>query len=168
MKFYLLIFTLIANNIVVAQNNNDTVFNKLLDTVVVQAMYSNVQWKEVPAAIAILKQDKLSQFSTHSLLPAFNAISGVRLEERSPGSYRLSIRGSLLRSPFGVRNIKVYWNNLPLSDATGNTYFNLLELQQIQNVELVKRYLQASMVQVLEAWYCCNLQFHLAIKKTFN
>jgi len=138
MKFYLLIFTLIANNIIVAQTNNDTAFNKSLDSVVVQAMYSNVQWKEVPAAIAILKQNNLTQLSNHSFLPALNAISGVRLEERSPGSYRLSIRGSLLRSPFGVRNIKVYWNNLPLSDATGNTYFNLLELQQIQSVELVK------------------------------
>ena len=37
------------------------------------------------------------------------AIPGVRMEERTPGSYRLSIRGSLLRSPFGIRNVKVYF-----------------------------------------------------------
>jgi len=46
------------------------------------------------------------------------------MEERSPGSYRINIRGSSLRSPFGVRNVKVYWNDIPITDAGGNTYFN--------------------------------------------
>jgi iron complex outermembrane receptor protein len=60
------------------------------------------------------------------------------MEERSPGSFRLSIRGSLLRSPFGVRNTKIYWNEFPLSDATGNTYLNLLDLSQINAAEIIK------------------------------
>lgn len=42
------------------------------------------------------------------LLESINLIPGTTLEERSPGSYRLTIRGSALRSPYGVRNIKVY------------------------------------------------------------
>jgi iron complex outermembrane receptor protein len=71
-------------------------------------------------------------------VPAFNKISGVRMEERSPGSYRLSIRGSLLRSPFGVRNTKIYWNEFPLSDATGNTYLNLLDISQFDAAEIIK------------------------------
>ncbi|MEJ0103149.1 MAG: hypothetical protein WDO19_11585 [Bacteroidota bacterium] len=43
-----------------------------------------------------------------------NNTPGVRMEERSPGSYRLNLRGSTLRSPFGVRNVKVYlgWNSI--------------------------------------------------------
>jgi iron complex outermembrane receptor protein len=60
------------------------------------------------------------------------------MEERSPGSYRLSIRGSLLRSPFGVRNIKVYWNNIPLTDAGGNTYLNLIDISQLSSIEIIK------------------------------
>ena len=60
------------------------------------------------------------------------------MEERSPSSYRLSIRGSLLRSPFGVRNIKVYWNDIPLTDGGGNTYLNLVDINTITGVELVK------------------------------
>jgi iron complex outermembrane receptor protein len=60
------------------------------------------------------------------------------MEERSPGSYRLSIRGSLLRSPFGVRNTKIYWNEFPLSDATGNTYLNLMDIHQIDAAEVIK------------------------------
>jgi iron complex outermembrane receptor protein len=48
------------------------------------------------------------------------------MEERSPGSYRLNIRGSSLRSPFGVRNVKIYYNNIPFTDPGGNTYLNSL------------------------------------------
>jgi len=60
------------------------------------------------------------------------------MEERSPGSYRFSIRGSLLRSPFGVRNVKVYWNGLPLTDGGGNTYLNLLDFDAVTSAEVIK------------------------------
>jgi iron complex outermembrane receptor protein len=60
------------------------------------------------------------------------------MEERSPGSYRFSIRGSLLRSPFGVRNVKMYWNGLPLTDGGGNTYLNLLDFNSVTSSEVIK------------------------------
>ncbi len=72
------------------------------------------------------------------MLPALNTIPGVRMEERSPGSYRLSLRGSLLRSPFGVRNIKTYIDVFPLTDGGGNTYINLLDINLVQRVEVIK------------------------------
>jgi iron complex outermembrane receptor protein len=60
------------------------------------------------------------------------------MEERSPGSYRFSIRGSTLRSPFGVRNVKMYWNELPLTDPGGNTYLNQLDPATIARAEVIK------------------------------
>jgi iron complex outermembrane receptor protein len=60
------------------------------------------------------------------------------MEERSPGSYRFSIRGSTLRSPFGVRDVKFYWNGLPLTDGGGNTYLNLLDFDAIGRAEIIK------------------------------
>lgn len=67
-----------------------------------------------------------------------NTVPGIRMEERSPGSYRLSIRGSLLRSPFGVRNVKMYLNDLPFTDASGNTYLNLIDPALLQRAEILK------------------------------
>ncbi len=60
------------------------------------------------------------------------------MEERSPGSYRFSIRGSLIRSPFGVRNIKFYWNGLPFTDGGGNTYLNLIDPYALYKAEVIK------------------------------
>ncbi|MGV3639118.1 MAG: TonB-dependent receptor [Adhaeribacter sp.] len=93
---------------------------------------------ETPAAVGILNEEELRKHADVSLLPALNTIPGVRMEERSPGSYRLSLRGSLLRSPFGVRNVKVYLEEFPLTDAGGNTYLNLIAPQSLNRVEILK------------------------------
>jgi iron complex outermembrane recepter protein len=60
------------------------------------------------------------------------------MEERSPGSYRLNMRGSSLRSPFGVRNVKVYWNDIPVTDPGGNTYFNQFAFNNFSSIEIFK------------------------------
>ena len=118
------------------QADQDTV--RRLDEVVVKAYASDRALNEVPAAVALIDAKELNRFNNTSFLPAFNTVPGVRMEERSPGSYRLSIRGSTLRSPFGVRNVKVYWNGLPLTDGGGNTYLNSLDFNSINNAEIIK------------------------------
>lgn len=75
---------------------------------------------------------------TGTLLPALNAVAGVRMEERSPGSYRLAMRGSMIRSPFGIRNVKIYVDEFVLTDAGGNSYLNLLDPASIASVHLLK------------------------------
>jgi len=109
-----------------------------IPNVLVESFNCKVRWKEAAVAMSTITKAEIGRNAPTSIVPVFNTMPGIRLEERSPGSYRLSVRGSLLRSPFGVRNVKVYWNNLPLSDATGNTYLNLIDLSQITGAEIIK------------------------------
>ncbi len=111
---------------------------KKLPEVVIKAYLSQQPLLTVPAAVGTVSFKQLQMQSGFSLVPAVNTVPGVRMEERSPGSYRLSIRGSLLRSPFGVRNVKVYMDEFPLTDAGGNTYLNLLVLSAIQNMTVLR------------------------------
>lgn len=112
--------------------------SRLLQEVVIEAYETNRRLDEVPASIGFLKAEELQRFSNTSVLPAVNTVPGVRMEERSPGSYRFAIRGSSLRSPFGVRNVKTYWNGLPFTDGGGNTYLNLLDFSAIGTMEIIK------------------------------
>lgn len=109
-----------------------------LHEVVVQGYLSGQPLLQTPGSVGIINTELLNKNSGQSLLPAVNVIPGVRMEERSPGSYRLSIRGSLLRSPFGVRNVKVYMDEFPLTDASGNTYINLIDARAIERIEILK------------------------------
>lgn len=90
------------------------------------------------AAISILNKSVFEKYSPSSFVPAFNTVPGVKMDERSPGSYRINIRGNLLRSTFGVRNVKVYLNGLPVTDASGNTYFNTISPSFINNVQIIR------------------------------
>lgn len=88
--------------------------------------------------VSVIGPDNTAISNKTTWLPAFNSIAGARMEERSPGSLRINIRGSSLRSPFGVRNVKVYWNDIPVTDAGGNTYFNQFSLNNFSSVQVFK------------------------------
>lgn len=92
----------------------------------------------LPASAALIDSSQMSKQSGQSLVPVLNTVPGVRMEERSPGSYRLSIRGSLIRSPFGIRNTKLYIDEIPLTNAGGDSYLNLLDLTGINSIEVLK------------------------------
>ena len=127
-----------------AQTPHSTAFltdssdTKPLNEVVVKAYELNRKLTDVGAPVNIVSKASLNRFGNSSILQALNTNPGVRMEERSPGSYRLNIRGSSLRSPFGVRDIKIYWNEIPLTDPGGNTYLNQLGFYNFQSLEIIK------------------------------
>ena len=93
---------------------------------------------ELPAAVSIINTADLGNNNNGNILQAVNTVPGVRMEERSPGSFRFGIRGSSLESPFGVRNVKVYYNGIPYTDPSGNTYLNQLGFYNIASLEVIK------------------------------
>lgn len=111
---------------------------KTLTEVTVKGYYKQQPLLRSTSAVSILDSARIKQQQGISLVGLVNTVAGVRMEERSPGSYRLSLRGSLLRSPFGIRNIKIYFSDFPLSDAGGNSYLNLIDAAAITNLEIYK------------------------------
>lgn len=110
----------------------------ILENIIVRAYEQNRSLIDVAAPVSVIGQSQLNRFSNMSILPALNITPGVSMEERSPGSYRLNIRGSSLRSPFGVRDVKVYLNDIPLTDPSGNTYLNQLSFYNFNSIEIIK------------------------------
>ncbi|GGG34667.1 TonB-dependent receptor family protein [Hymenobacter glacieicola] len=94
--------------------------------------------RRTAAAVGVLDAAVLERFPQNALTQAVNTLPGVRLEERATASYRLSVRGSTLRSPFGVRNTKVYYQGIPFTEASGSTPLNLLDPSLLGGIEVVK------------------------------
>lgn len=110
--------------------------SKTLQEVTVRGFETRQTPLQTPASITRISREEIGRHSDP--LPVFNSQAGIRMEERSPGSYRLTLRGSSLRSPYGVRNVKIYWNGLPMSDANGTTYFNLVDFNALGSIEILK------------------------------
>lgn len=111
---------------------------KKLNDVVVKGYYNSQPILRSVSSVSLIDSNSLKNQQTSSFVSTFNAVPGVRMEERSPGSYRVSLRGSLLRSPFGIRNIKIYIDDFPLTDAGGNTYLNALDVSAVGSMEIYK------------------------------
>ncbi len=138
MKHFFISILLLSQIIFLKAQQPEEDSSQTLQEVTVKAYEQNRKLMQVPASIAVINKTQLSHFNNTNILPALNSNPGIRMEERSPGSYRLNIRGSSLRSPFGVRNVKTYYNDIPYTDPGGNTYLNQLSFYNIQSAEVIK------------------------------
>ncbi|MCL6524033.1 MAG: TonB-dependent receptor plug domain-containing protein [Thermoflavifilum sp.] len=109
-----------------------------LPEVTIQAFEERKPWLQQAAPIATLEHAQLHEFQQTSILPAVNALPGIRMEQRSPASYRLNIRGSSIRAPFGVREVKIYYNGIPLTSPGGDTYLNQLDITDFGQITFIK------------------------------
>ena len=134
MKKILTVLLILLSISAIAQT--DTI--KKLDEVKVKGYHNPQPLLRAIGSVSILDSIQFKNQPSSSLIGLVNTAPGVRMEERSPGSYRLSLRGSLLRSPFGIRNVKIYIDDFPLTDAGGNTYLNLLDVAALGRLEIYK------------------------------
>jgi iron complex outermembrane receptor protein len=116
----------------------DTITQKNLGEVVIKAYEQNRMLQDLPAAVNYVGRATLDRYGPESIVQAVNSTPGIRMEQRSPGSYRFNIRGSSLRSPFGVRNVKAYFNDIPITDPGGTTYLNQLGVYNLNSIEIIK------------------------------
>lgn len=138
MKNLFFLFFVISSFPASAQNPESSDSAQTLENIIVNAYENNRQLIDVPAPVSIVSSRDLNRYDNTSMVQALNAKPGVRMDQRSPGSYRISIRGSSLRAPFGVRNVKVYYYGIPFTDPGGNTYLNQLGFYNVKEVEVIK------------------------------
>src|SRR5215204_6175815 len=137
-RLFLILFLCSFLNQAISQSTEPEDSSQVLEAVVVRGYEQNRKLLEISAPVSYINKTSLERFNNTGILPAMNTTAGVRMEERSPGSYRINIRGSSLRSPFGVRNVKVYWNDIPITDPGGNTYFNQFAYNNFSYLEIFK------------------------------
>lgn len=116
----------------------DTARTVVLPEATVTGYGQQLPLRRTAAAVGVVEAATFERFPQAALTQAVNTLPGVRLEERATASYRLSIRGSTLRSSFGVRNVKVYYEGIPFTEASGSTPLNLLDPAQIGQLEVLK------------------------------
>ncbi len=94
--------------------------------------------KETAGAISLITSREITRGSAVSIQPALNGIAGVRMDQSTLSEARISIRGNGVRSAFGIRNIKIYVNEIPVTEADGTTRIEALDVQSIGRAEIIK------------------------------
>lgn len=94
--------------------------------------------KETAGAVALITLKDINRGAAVSLQLALNAIPGVRMDQSTLSEARISIRGNGVRASYGIRNIKIYVNEIPVTEADGTTRIEALDVNSIGRAEVIK------------------------------
>jgi len=94
--------------------------------------------RSTPGAIALLTADDIQRGNGVSLQAALNTVPGVRMDQSTLSDSRISIRGNGVRSPWGSRAVKIYINDIPVTETDGTTRIEALDVSNIGRAEVIK------------------------------
>ena len=109
-----------------------------LNAVRVTAYNGNKTNKETAGAVALLTGEQIRQGSGVSLQSSFNSVPGVQMDQSTLSEARISIRGNGVRSSYGIRNIKIYVNDIPVTEPDGTTRIEALDVNGIGQAQIIK------------------------------
>lgn len=95
--------------------------------------------KEIPAGTSTITKEELKFERGFNLSESLNEISDVNADTKNGGyDVRLIIRGGGLTAPYGIRQINVLLDGVPITDPDGLTRLDFVNPQLIEQIEIVK------------------------------
>ncbi|MDO6513759.1 TonB-dependent receptor [Neptuniibacter sp. 2_MG-2023] len=109
------------------------------DTITVTATRAERSSAEVPESIAIVDQARLEQENMTNIANALKGTPGVLIESTSGGySSRMIVRGAGLKAQYGIREIMVLRDGVPITDPDSFTRMDFIDTQDIEQIEVSK------------------------------
>ena len=112
--------------------------NVALNELQVVGFDSRKTLQRTSGSVSLITEKSFNRTSQISLQPILNTIPGVRMDQSNLSDARISIRGSGVRSNFGIRNIKIYVNEIPITEADGFTRIEGLDVATLGRAEVIK------------------------------
>lgn len=94
--------------------------------------------RQTPGAVALLTADDIRRGNGVSLQTALNTVPGVRMDQSNLSDSRIAIRGNGVRAPWGIRAVKIYVNDIPVTETDGTTRIEALDVSNIGRAEIIK------------------------------
>jgi len=110
-----------------------------LDTVSVTATKLEKSTKEVSQAISVVSREMIESKDIVNIKDALDTVPGVFAVSNDGGySVKLVIRGAGVKAPYGVREIMVVRDGVPMTDPDSFTRFDFIDMQDMQRIEVTK------------------------------
>jgi len=93
----------------------------------------------VAAPVTTLTAKDISRGDNTALISTLNTVTGVKLDYYTYGDYRLNIRGGALAQPsVHSSGYRMYWNDIPITSASGGNPLGGLDVNFIDQMEIIK------------------------------
>lgn len=113
--------------------------DQTLDEISVTATRSERGTKEVPASIAVISSQRIENEKMFNIKDAIQGTPGVQINSKNGGfDSRLVIRGAGQKANYGVREIMVLRDGVPMTDPDSFTRFDFIDTQDVERIEVTK------------------------------
>ncbi len=110
-----------------------------LEEVSVTATRLERKTEEVPSSVKVVGEEKIRETRMFNLQEALSGTPGVFIQSRNQGyDTRLILRGSGLQAPYGVRQIMILLNGVPITDPDSLTRLDFVDTQLVKSIEVNK------------------------------
>lgn len=111
----------------------------MMDEVSVTATREERPTADVPQSIAVVGKATLEQKKMFNIKEALQEVPGVLIDSKNGGfDARLIIRGAGLKAPYGIREIMVLRDGVPMTDPDSFTRLDFIDTQDIERIEIAK------------------------------
>jgi len=115
------------------------VVDESVDTISVTASRIERATKDVTAAISVIDESRIGAEKMHNIKDAIKGTPGVLIDSKNGGyDSRLIIRGAGQKANYGVREIMVIRDGVPMTDPDSFSRFDFIDTQDIERIEITK------------------------------
>jgi len=87
---------------------------------------------------SIIGPEVFRNYSPVDLPASLNQIAGVYVLSGALNTNRITIRGVGARTPFGTDKLRLYYNNIPVTDGSGFSTLEAFDLENLFTMEVIK------------------------------
>jgi iron complex outermembrane receptor protein len=120
---------------VIAQAKKDTT---ALSEIKISASPIATRVQVAAASVAVIEKVDIQKNNGAILTPVLNKIAGVYMQQGALNTNRITIRGIGARTPFGTTRIKTYLDNIPLTNAEGESSIEDIDLETVGKIQIIK------------------------------
>jgi iron complex outermembrane receptor protein len=89
-------------------------------------------------ASEVISAKVFQNYSPVSMVPSINQIPGVYVFSGALNTNRITVRGIGARTLFGTDKLRLYYENIPVTDGSGFSTIEAYDLENISQIEVVK------------------------------
>ncbi|NJB71224.1 iron complex outermembrane receptor protein [Saonia flava] len=86
----------------------------------------------------VITKEVFQGYSPIDMVSSINQISGVLIFSGALNTNRITIRGIGARTPFSTDKLRMYYNNIPITNGTGSSTIEAFDLENLNAIEVVK------------------------------
>lgn len=111
----------------------------VLDSMSVTATKIERETKEVPQSVTVVDSQQIEEKNVMNVKDALSTIPGVIAMDKSGGyDSRLIIRGAGLKARYGIREIMVMRDGVPMTDPDSFSRMDFIDVDDMESVEVYK------------------------------